>query len=71
MVGILIRNINKEKKMKHKNISLHWVPFWVKKLTAIALTRMLSINHLEDDIILYNELKRWADSDGKPTTPYL
>jgi hypothetical protein len=28
-------------------------------------------HEFRDDIILYNELKRWVDSKGKPTTPYL
>lgn len=62
---------NMEKTMKRKNKSLTWVPFWVKKKTASALMRMLSMKHLDDDIILFNELKRWIDSDGKPTTPHL
>ena len=57
--------------MKRSYTSLHWVPFWVKKLTAAMLIRMLKANHIKDDIILYNELDRWIRSNGKPTTPYL
>jgi hypothetical protein len=28
-------------------------------------------HEFKDDIILYNQLKGWVDSKGKPTTPYL
>jgi hypothetical protein len=28
-------------------------------------------HEFNDDIILYNELKRWVDAKGKPTTPFL
>jgi hypothetical protein len=30
-----------------------------------------STHEFKDDIILYNQLKGWVDSKGKPTTPYL
>jgi hypothetical protein len=28
-------------------------------------------HEFEDDLILYNELKKWVDSKGKPTTPFI
>ena len=31
----------------------------------------IGTHEFNDDIILYNELKRWVDTKGKPTTPFL
>jgi hypothetical protein len=31
----------------------------------------MGTHEFTDDIILYNELKLWVDSKGKPTTPFI
>ena len=31
----------------------------------------IGTHEFNDDIILYNELKRWVDTKGKPTTPFI
>lgn len=54
--------------MNTKYTTLHWVPFWLKIVTAKALMRMLKFKHIEDDIVLFNELQAWVKSGGKPTT---
>lgn len=49
-------------------IPFYDAPFWFKKLIAKILIRCLSIGHFDNDIILYNELRKWIETDGRPTT---
>lgn len=43
-------------------------PHWLKMLTAKILYRMMSLENLQNDIVLYNELKLYIETDGRPTT---
>ena len=40
---------------------------WWGKMFLYMLGK-IGTHEFHDDIILYNELKRWVDSKGKPTT---
>lgn len=37
----------------------------------IYMLGKVGTHEFTDDIILYNELRKWIDSNGKPTTPFL
>jgi hypothetical protein len=49
---------------------LHKLPFGIKLWWAKQLTYMFKgFGHtFDDDIILYDELRRWTETKGKPTT---
>lgn len=53
-----------------KKFRINWSksPWWFKKMIAKLLLRMFKVEHMENDMILYNELKLWIDTDGRPTT---
>jgi uncharacterized protein YfaT (DUF1175 family) len=43
---------------------------WFGKI-FIYMLGTIGTHEFKDDIILYNELKRWVDSRGMPTTPHI
>ena len=43
-------------------------PMWFKMKIANIFIRMLKLEHLDNDIVLYNELRLWIDTNGRPTT---
>ncbi len=49
---------------------LHKLPFWLKLWWAKQLLYMFKGcgPTFNDDIVLYNELTRWIETGGKPTT---
>ncbi len=53
--------------MKYK---LHKLPFWFKLIWAKAFLYMFKGfgDTFDNDIVLYNELKLWIDTKGRPTT---
>lgn len=49
-------------------IPLYKSPMWLKLLVAKILIRMLTIDNLQNDIVLFNELNEWVRTKGRPTT---
>lgn len=52
---------------------MKWIPFykfpkWFKLMVAKILLRCLTLENMENDIILYNELKLWIETKMRPTT---
>lgn len=41
-------------------------PFWFKMMIAKILLK--SLKDMPNDIVLFNELKLWIDTEGRPTT---
>lgn len=54
--------------MIFKIINFAKAPFWFKKMIAKILLHCLRIEHLQNDIVLFNELKLWIETDGRPQT---
>jgi hypothetical protein len=52
--------------MKKMKITLNNSPMWFKLLIAKVLLRCMDLS--VNDIVLYNELKLWIDTQGRPTT---
>ena len=53
-------------KILRKYTNLAKSPMWFKIRIAKILLRCMDLNH--NDIILYNELRLWIDTEGRPTT---
>lgn len=51
-----------------KKINWHNSPKWLKLMTARLLRRMFVIDNFQNDIILYNELNQWIETEMRPTT---
>lgn len=62
------KNRNKMKKRFWKKMSVLMpkAPFWFKKFLAKLF--VASLDDLTNDIVLYNELNLWIDTDGRPQT---
>jgi hypothetical protein len=43
-------------------------PKWFKILIAKILVRCLALENLNNDIVLYNELRLWITTEMRPTT---
>lgn len=54
--------------MSKKIIPYHKFPRWFKLMVARVLIRCLSLEDLQNDIVLYNELNLWIKTKGRPTT---
>lgn len=56
--------------MKNPIYKLPWykAPKWLKLFLAKILVRTLTMGDLENDIVLFNELNLWIDTDCRPQT---
>lgn len=53
-----------------KNVPFYKLPMWFKIIWAKIFIRMFCGfgPTFDNDIILYNELKKWIETNGRPTT---
>ena len=51
---------------KKMSVLMPKAPFWVKRFIAKLFIRCL--NNLTNDIVLYNELNLWIETDARPQT---
>ncbi len=51
-----------------RKINFSKAPKWFKLVIAKILLRCLSLANLQNDIVLYNELKLWIDTEMRPIT---
>jgi hypothetical protein len=44
------------------------LPMWFKLWWAKKFIHMFRLESLQDDIVLFNELRLWIETKGRPTT---
>ncbi len=56
--------------MMLNKVPLYLLPMWIKLFWAKVFIRMFRGfgKSFDNDIILYNELKLWIETNGRPTT---